>query len=170
MSATEQPYREIGKQGTPGRLERTNGVNVNKSPRFNAMAAIPLIATSVIALSGCAREQSELDGSRWRLAEWTLSSLSPGEFDITAVFADGQISGQGGVNSYGGPYTLGSHQSFKVGSITSTEMAGPEPAMRAEGAYLTLLGQAASYRVDAGRLTLFDSGGNESLIFAAVGR
>ena len=40
--------------------------------------------------------------------------------------------------------------------------------MRAEGAYLTLLGQARSYRVDAGRLTLFDAGGNESLIFEAA--
>jgi heat shock protein HslJ len=46
-------------------------------------------------------------------------------------------------------------------------MAGPEPAMRAEGAYLTLLGQARSYRVEADRLTLFDAGGNESLFFEA---
>jgi heat shock protein HslJ len=47
-------------------------------------------------------------------------------------------------------------------------MAGPEPAMRAEGAYLTLLGQARAYRVEAGRLTLFDAGGNESLLFEAA--
>ena len=40
--------------------------------------------------------------------------------------------------------------------------------MRAEGAYLTLLGQARAYRVEAGRLTLLDAGGNESLIFAAA--
>jgi len=42
--------------------------------------------------------------------------------------------------------------------------------MRAEGVYLMLLGQAASYRVDAGPLTLFDAGGNESLIFVASGQ
>ena len=118
--------------------------------------------------SGCAREPGAPDGTRWRLAEWTLSSISPGEFDITAEFADGQISGHGGVNTYGGPYQLGSRHAFAVGPLVRTEMAGPEPAMRAEGAYLTLLGQAASYRVDAGRLTLFDSGGNESLIFEAA--
>jgi putative lipoprotein len=135
----------------------------------NAIAAMLVVGGAVIALVGCSRGPPALDGTRWRLTEWTLSSLNPRDFDVTATFADGKISGHSGVNSYGGPYTLGSRQSFKVGSIASTEMAGPEPAMRAEGAYLTLLGQARSYRVDAGRLTLFDAGGNESLIFEASG-
>jgi heat shock protein HslJ len=75
----------------------------------------------------------------------------------------------GGVNSYGGPYAIGPGRAFSVGQITSTERAGPEPAMRAEGAYLTLLGQARSYRVEAGRLRLLDARGNESLMFEAVG-
>ena len=137
---------------------------------FNSLTAVPVIVLALIALIGCARGRSALEGTQWRLTEWTLSSLNPRDFDITAEFADGKISGRGGVNSYGGPYTLGSRQSFKVGSIASTEMAGPEPAMRAEDAYFTLLGQAHSYRVEAGRLTLFDAGGNESLIFVAVTR
>ncbi len=37
--------------------------------------------------------------------------------------------------------------------------------MRAESAYLTLLGQAASYQATDSQLTLFDQNGNESLIF-----
>jgi putative lipoprotein len=135
---------------------------------FSSLTVVPVIVLALIALIGCAPERNELEGTQWRLTEWTLSSLNPSEFNITAGFADGQIGGHGGVNSYGGPCTLGSRQSIKVGSIASTEMAGPEPAMRAESAYLTLLGQARSYRVDAGRLTLFDAGGNESLIFEAA--
>jgi heat shock protein HslJ len=134
---------------------------------FNSLAAVPVIVLALIAVGGCAPGRDELEGTQWRLAAWTLSSLSPGEFNITAEFADGQVGGHGGVNSYGGPYTLGPGNAFVVGSIVSTEMAGPEPAMRAEGAYLTLLGQARSYRVEADRLTLFDAGGNESLIFEA---
>jgi len=134
-----------------------------------AMALRRLAVLSVLLLVGCAREQSALEGTQWRLTEWTLSSLSPRDFDITAEFTDGSVSGHGGVNRYGGPYTTGSRHSFKVGTITSTEMAGSASAMRAEGAYLTLLGQARSYRVDAGRLTLFDAAGNESLIFEAAG-
>ena len=144
-------------------------MNDYRSRRFHA-AAILLIAMYLIALIGCVRGNSELDGTRWRLTEWTLSSLDAQEFDITAEFADGKVSGHSGVNSYGGPYTVGSRQSFKVGQLASTQMAGSASAMRAEGAYVTLLGQARSYRVEAGRLTLLDAGGNESLIFEAVQR
>jgi len=134
----------------------------------DARATILGVGWLILALAACSPGPSALDGTQWRLTEWTLSSLNPRDFEITAEFADGKISGRGGVNSYGGPYTLGSRQSFKVGSIASTQMAGPEPAMRAEGAYFALLGQARSYRVEAGRLTLLDAGGNESLIFEAV--
>jgi heat shock protein HslJ len=138
--------------------------------RFNALAAMWAVAVAISALVGCARGHAALDGTQWRLTEWTLSSLDAQEFDITAQFEDGKMSGHGGVNSYGGPYALGPGSAFSVGQIASTEMAGPEPAMRAEGAYLTLLGQARSYRVEAGRLTLLDAGGNESLSFEAAGR
>lgn len=145
-------------------------MNSHMSRSFKSMALPMLVALSVLLLVGCARGRDALEGTQWRLTEWTLSSLRPDAFDITATFADGQISGHSGVNSYGGPYTLGSRQSFEVGQLASTQMAGPEPAMRAEGAYFTLLGQARSYRVESGRLTLFDAGGNESLIFEAATR
>ena len=144
-------------------------MNDYRSRRFNA-AAILLIAMYLIALIGCVRGNSELDGTQWRLAGWTLSSLDAQEFDITAGFADGKVSGHSGVNSYGGPYALGPGSAFSVGQIASTEMAGSASAMRAEGAYVTLLGQARSYRVEAGRLTLLDAGGNESLMFEAAER
>ena len=133
-----------------------------------ARAAFLSLGWSILALAACARGHSELEGTRWRLVAWTLSSLDAQAFDITAAFADGQIGGHGGVNRYGGPYTLGSRHAFAAGPLASTEMAGPEPAMRAEGAYLTLLGQARAYRVEAGRLTLLDAGGHESLIFEAA--
>ena len=61
----------------------------------------------VIAFCGCERGQSALEGTQWRLTEWTLSSLDPRDFEITAEFADGEVSGHSGVNSYGGPYTVG---------------------------------------------------------------
>lgn len=137
---------------------------------FDAMAAASFVALLVIALPGCWRGHDELDGTQWRLTEWSVSSLSPGDSHITATFTDGQIHGHSGVNTYGGPYRLGARHAFSVGPLASTEMAGPEPAMRAERAYMTLLEQARSYRLARGRLTLVDAGGNESLIFAAADR
>ena len=42
--------------------------------------------------------------------------------------------------------------------------------MRAETAYTTLLSQAKSFRIAAGTLTLYDGGGNESLIFETASK
>lgn len=137
----------------------------------NTIAAALFVAVSLFALAGCsAPNGSPLDGTQWRLTEWTLSSLDPADFTITVWFADGQVSGNSGVNTYSGSYQGGPDDAFSVGQIAVTEMAGPEPLMRAEGAYLTLLGQAKSFNLTDGRLTLYDQGGNESLLFEATGK
>ena len=135
---------------------------------LKGFAAVLLTASLVVA-AGCASEGGSMEGTSWRLSEWTVSSLSPADFAITAQFADGQISGNSGVNSYGGACGVGPGDAFIVGDIASTTMAGAEPEMRAEAAYITLLGEARSFKVAGGRLTLCDEGGNESLLFDAAG-
>lgn len=124
-------------------------------------------AMFMVAMVGCSQSVGSLGGAEWKLDSWTLSSLSASDFAITAKFQDGRISGHSAVNSYSGPYELGSGRTLSVGPLLSTQMAGSEPAMRAEGAYLQLLSQAKSYKAGDGKLTLYDSGGNESLIFQA---
>jgi heat shock protein HslJ len=140
------------------------------------LVAVTLVATGVAG--GCgARDDSGapeggaaagLNGTHWRLAGWSVSSLDPAQFTITADFADGHIGGTSAVNSYGGPYAAGSDGSFSVGELAQTQMAGPEPAMRAESAYMTLLGDAASYTIGDGTLVLYDANGNQSLIFTTA--
>jgi len=139
--------------------------------RLTATFATLALSTALLAVAGCGGSGSDtpsLDGTAWRLTEWTLSSLDPSDFTITAAFANGKISGKSGVNTYGGPYTEGPGDAFSVGDLASTMMAGPEPAMRAEQAYLKLLADAKSYKVANGGLTLFDGSGNQSLIFTAA--
>jgi len=130
--------------------------------------AVVLIAVWLIPLVGGSSPSSSLDGTQWKLIGWALSSLKPADFTITAKFADGHISGHSAVNTYSGPCKLDLKGSFSAGALVGTQMAGPEPAMRAETAYLTLLGQAKSYKVVDGKLKLYDKGGNESLIFEAA--
>ena len=131
---------------------------------------IVVVTLSALALAGCASPAGpSLEVSQWRLSEWTLSSLAASDFNITAAFGNGQISGRSGVNTYSGPVTIGADGSFAIGRLRSTLMAGTEPAMRAESAYLTLLGQARTWKIASGKLTLYDPGGNESLIFGPVG-
>jgi predicted secreted protein len=110
--------------------------------------------------------ESPLDGTAWRLAGWSVSSLNPADFEITASFKEGRISGKAAVNSYSGPYTIGANGSLAVGMIMRTLMAGSGPAMQAEGLYFQLLAQARVYRLTGGGLTLLDANGNELLIFA----
>jgi heat shock protein HslJ len=118
-----------------------------------------------VSLAGCA-STNPLEGTHWQLVAWSLSSVAPAEFAIDAHFADGRMSGRSAVNQYSGPYQLGRGDAFTAGPFASTRMAGPEPAMRAEAGYLSLLGQAKTYRFADRRLKLFDAGGNQILSFA----
>ena len=132
--------------------------------------AVGLIAVWLIPLVGGSSSGSSLDGTQWKLIGWTLNSLKPTDFTITAKFADGRISGHSAVNTYSGPCTIDAKGSFSAGPLMGTMMAGSEPAMHAETAYLKLLGQAKSYKVIDRKLKLYDKGGNESLIFEAASK
>ena len=146
----------------------------SKAARIALGAGLALVlAAALLPASGCGLSPgtgSPLDGTAWRLTGWSLSSLDPAAFTITASFANGMIAGTSAINSYGGSYRAGPGSAFSLGELAMTEMAGPEPAMRAETAYLTLLRQARSYRVEAGVLHLYDANGNESLFFGPAGK
>jgi heat shock protein HslJ len=121
---------------------------------------------TVAGVAGCGGSQPGLSGTAWKLTGWSVSSLDPADFTITADFTDDEVGGRSAVNSYGGPYTADSDGAFSVGPLASTQMAGPEPAMRAESVFFELMDQAAAYTSDGSTLTLSDQNGNELLIFA----
>ena len=140
-------------------------------PRPSAMFAALIFVIALLGLAGCrgyGNDTHVLDGTAWRLTAWQLSSLTPRDFTITARFANGKISGKSAVNAYGGPYAAGPGQAFSLGDLAVTEMAGLGPDMRAEQAYLALLGKAKSFKRNGDRLTLCDQRGHEVLIFQAA--
>jgi len=128
-----------------------------------------LLAAMAILATGCGSTAGagNLEGTEWVLESWSVSSQDPAEFETTASFADGAISGSAAVNTYSGPYTSDSDGSFSTGEIAQTLMAGSEPAMQAEQTYFELLAQAQEYAVEGDTLTLLDENGNELLIFAS---
>jgi len=140
--------------------------------RRNVRTVLFLLFAAALAgaLSGCAPAADPLAGTSWRLSGWTISSIDPATVTITARFADGRIAGTSAVNSYSAEYTLGYGDTITLGDIVHTEMAGPEPLMRAESAYMELLSKVRSFRLEKDVLTLLDEGGNDSLIFEPAGK
>jgi len=128
-------------------------------------SVVCVLATGCESDNGNDTGGGALAGTKWRLAAWSASSLDPTAFTITADFDESRISGTSAVNTYGGPYTATDEGSFSVGELAATEMAGSEPAMRAEALYFDLLRQARKYVVSGATLTLKDAGNQEILIF-----
>ena len=108
----------------------------------------------------------DLTGKEWRLTDWSVSSLHPADFMITATFTKDTISGKSAVNQYNGPYTLSKNSDFSVGVVAMTMMAGSEDEMRAEQIYHELLNKAKKYELNPSSLRLLDENNNELLIFA----
>lgn len=131
-----------------------------------AIALTVALVTVTLVSSGCdIIKAGRLDGTSWVLQRWSESSLDPAEFRITASFEDKTLTGQSAVNSYSTSYFESRDGKLATGGITSTLMAGPEPAMRAEKIYFELLRQVDAFSINNTTLTLLDANGNELLIF-----
>ncbi|HTY15445.1 MAG TPA: META domain-containing protein [Methanoregulaceae archaeon] len=92
---------------------------------------------------------------------------------ITAIFDNqGHVSGFGGCNNYGGPYTitgqnLPSGTGISIGPLTSTQMYCSSSSST-EQSYLTILGTAVSYTVFPNQqMSITDKLGN-SLSFSRI--
>ena len=127
---------------------------------------IALVLFAALQLGGCQGDEPALDGTQWKLVAWSVSASKATDFEITAQFADGRIVGKSAVNRYSGSYQTGPRSTFATGQIAGTMMAGPEPEMRAEQAYLALLAQARSFKATPDKLALLDAGGSELLVYS----
>jgi len=76
--------------------------------------------------------------------------------EVTAMFnsADGQVTGSGGCNSYGGSYELSGNKLSIPGPLMSTMMSCGEEKDQQEQQLLMALQSAESYQIDDGELTI----------------
>jgi heat shock protein HslJ len=129
-----------------------------------------LIAVLLAACAAAEPDPSPVGGIALSGTEWVLTSLNgdtPIEgTQITLSFGEGSLEGSGGCNTYGGSYTA-SEDSLHLSDLYWTEMdcLEPEGVLDQEMAYLNALNAVASYRVDAGRLQLYDEAGTQVLVF-----
>ena len=97
---------------------------------------------------------------------WGLKFMSSGDdaapllpfTEVTAVFADGQVTGSGGCNTYSAQYTRAG-ANLTIGAIAVTAMQCSEPAgvMEQEAVFLANLAQVAVVEQVGGVLTLLDA-------------
>lgn len=138
--------------------------------RIRSMIAMLLVTGSVLLVAGCAAGgDATADTAPLRENEWSLTGTSVSSADIAAVgitlkFDDTQYSGFSGVNQYSGTYTAKADGGIDFGPAAGTLMAGPEPLMKVETAYLKLIEGCDGYKIENDTLTL-TTGGVDTLIF-----
>ncbi len=137
--------------------------------RIRSMIAMLLLTSSVLLVGGCAGGDATVDTAALQANEWGLVGTTVRSADIAAAgitlkFDETQYSGFSGVNQYSGTYTAKADGGIEFGPAAGTLMAGPEPLMNIESAYLELIAGCDSYRIENGTLTLM-TGGTDTLIF-----
>lgn len=124
-----------------------------------------LVIIALMLVSCGAGGASSLDGTDWVLT--SLNGASPlGSFTLT--FADGQVNGKAGCNSYFGDYDQ-SGNTLSIPMIGMTEMycMDPEGIMDQETLYVGILSRVDSFSMDGTQLQLESSDG-AFLVFEAV--
>jgi len=130
-------------------------------------ATLVLVAV-LVACATAEPDQSPAEGATLSGTEWALTSLIGQalieDTRITLGFGEGSLEGSAGCNTYGGSYTV-TDDSLRLSDLYWTEMGclEPEGILDQETAYLNALNTVASYRVDAGRLELYDEAGTQIL-------
>jgi heat shock protein HslJ len=127
------------------------------------------VVCAALVWAGCGggtsgTDPKALEAVEWTLVESSMSSVDLGAAGITANFDGERVYGFSGVNQYGGPYTAKDDGALEIGELASTMMAGPEPLMKAEQAYLELLKGCDGYKVEDDTLTLL-TGESETLVY-----
>ena len=126
---------------------------------------IIVILCAVILIIYKELKKDDLNNTRWQLTSWSVSSISPSITNITLEFNKNKISGNGGVNNYGGDYKTSSSKLF-ISNLQSTEMASPDPNINiAETTYFNLLKDVKYYIISLNKLTLLDKNNNEILVY-----
>jgi len=124
----------------------------------------------MVTMSGCKTSQTAISkeaitASGWQLTnimgkEITASDYAKGVPDATFT-TENRISGNGGCNSYNGPYTLDEKGNLSFGMMISTKMFCPG---NGEGEYMKTLGEVNKAKISNNKLILLN-GDKELLVF-----
>ncbi|MCA9922635.1 MAG: META domain-containing protein [Anaerolineales bacterium] len=126
-----------------------------------------IIETAVTPLIFSPLEPVPLENTPWQLTGIAQDGvmISTGlDVMITAVFANGELSGNAGCNHYTGTYTL-DDEALAIPDTAHEEAFCDEERSRQETQFLTALNTVTRYTIDQNSLTLQDTAGSTLLTF-----
>jgi heat shock protein HslJ len=130
------------------------------------IGAIVIVSLTAFAGISCADEGNaeKLESATWALKSYgepnDLKAAIPGhEPTLTFDNEKKEISGNGGVNGYGGNYEINGNK-LTVSDVFRTMIASLDPALNEqETAYFNILVSAQSYKISGEELTITGSKG-----------
>ncbi len=120
---------------------------------------IILSLTAVACISSVgASNTGRLEGVTWVLKSYgdpnnLIAAVADKEVTLTFDKDEGRVSGNGGINGYGGNYQVDGNK-LTIKDMVQTMMAGPEPLMSQEVAFFNILQSAQSYKISGQELTI----------------
>lgn len=125
-----------------------------------------ILLAGLLTACGGSASQGSLEGTAWVLEQIDGQPLVENTLPTLSFGADGQASGHGSCNGFGGSYET-ENKKLTFGPLMSTLMACLETGvMEQESAYLQALQAAAAYEVKDGHLLILDAAGQVRLTFA----
>jgi len=149
--------------------------SVGRGPR----PLVALLAAVALAIAACGSGSTPspsgpdlpLEGTTWQLTEYVGAAggvvAVPASVTVTATFADGTLSGNGGCNDYSAPYTVDG-DTLSIGEVQATLMACTGPAGPVEPPYLAILPKVATFSITGNALELLNETGTITLRFRAA--
>ena len=158
---------------TEGTEVPTEGTKESKTNKIliGALVAIAVIACVALAAvwlinRGDGETADPLAGTQWQVRSYYNPAniggmASPlGSTQLTASWADGNVSGSSGCNSYTAAYTVdGDSLSIGQAAVTMMFCADPPGVMEQEQAFLAAMQSAKGYKLDAEQLHILNDKG-----------
>ena len=139
---------------------------------FEVLALIAVISLTVLAGVSCSKAQAsesqKLTGVTWVLKSFgDPANLTPAVADVETTLqfiADKkEVSGNGGVNGYGGNYAVNKDQLFVSGVVHTMMASLDEKVMGQENAFFKILESSKSFKIEGKQLTI--TGTEGALVF-----
>lgn len=129
------------------------------SLRIRAMTTIVIALMLAACGSTSARPSAEIEGSSWSVESYRGTRPLAGT-EMQLSFADGQIRGTAGCNSFGGSYSVEENQ-IEISELMRTLMACPDPEglMEQERDFIDTLQAVHRLQLSDHTLVLFTADG-----------